>query len=116
MEVLVYLIGFLYLCVVVSLAMYGLNNLIMTVLYLKTDTTTGSGKKTIQTPKTWPMVTLQLPIFNEKYTIERLLSAITQLDYPSERLQIQVLDDSTDDTAELTRQLVEKYKSRGVNI
>jgi cellulose synthase/poly-beta-1,6-N-acetylglucosamine synthase-like glycosyltransferase len=61
-------------------------------------------------------VTIQLPIFNEKYTIERLLKAVTKLDYPSDRLQIQVLDDSTDNTANLTRQLVDEYKSRGINI
>jgi cellulose synthase/poly-beta-1,6-N-acetylglucosamine synthase-like glycosyltransferase len=66
--------------------------------------------------KNWPMVTIQLPIFNEKYTIERLLSAVTQLKYPSQSIQIQVLDDSTDDTAALAHQLVQGYKSQGLNI
>ena len=66
--------------------------------------------------KMWPTVTIQLPIFNEKYTVERLLKAVTKLDYPRKRLQIQVLDDSTDDTAKLVKDLVQKYKSRGFDI
>jgi cellulose synthase/poly-beta-1,6-N-acetylglucosamine synthase-like glycosyltransferase len=65
--------------------------------------------------KKWPPVTIQLPIFNEKYTVERLLHAVTCLDYPADCLQIQILDDSTDDTLDLASQLVEEYKSRGVN-
>jgi cellulose synthase/poly-beta-1,6-N-acetylglucosamine synthase-like glycosyltransferase len=64
----------------------------------------------------WPPVTVQLPIFNEKYTVERLLQAVTRLDYPADRLQIQVLDDSTDDTVDLVSQLVENYRAHGVNI
>ena len=67
-------------------------------------------------PEEWPRVTVQLPIYNEKYTVERLLDAVTQLEYPADHLQIQVLDDSTDDTAELVRSLVDKYKSQGLNI
>jgi cellulose synthase/poly-beta-1,6-N-acetylglucosamine synthase-like glycosyltransferase len=64
----------------------------------------------------WPPVTIQLPIFNEKYTVERLLRAVTRLDYPADRLQIQVLDDSTDDTRDLLARLVEDYKAQGLNI
>src|SRR4026209_566965 len=67
-------------------------------------------------PKEWPQVTVQLPVFNEKYTVERLLHAVTRLDYPTDLLQIQVLDDSTDDTFELIARLVEEYQARGVNI
>ena len=63
-----------------------------------------------------PKVTIQLPIFNEKYMVERLLFAITNLDYPADKLQIQVLDDSTDNTAQLTSNLVDYYQMRGINI
>jgi cellulose synthase/poly-beta-1,6-N-acetylglucosamine synthase-like glycosyltransferase len=115
MQIFITILGLMYLCVVVALSLYGLNNLIMTILYLQSGNSP-KPRKQKQVLKTWPRVTLQLPIFNEKYTIERLLAAITQLDYPADRLQIQVLDDSTDDTVELTRQLVEEYKSRGVDI
>lgn len=54
-----------------------------------------------QIPNPWPKVTVQLPIFNELYVVERLIDAVAKLNYPSELLQIQVLDDSTDETSEL---------------
>jgi len=73
-------------------------------------------KEEFPTPKEWPPVTIQLPIFNEKYTVERLLQSVTRLDYPADRLQIQVLDDSTDDTVDLVSRLVEDYKSQGLDI
>lgn len=64
----------------------------------------------------WPRVTVQLPIYNERYVVERLIAAAVQLDYPSDKLEIQVLDDSTDETIQLTRHLVEHYRRQGVNI
>lgn len=63
-----------------------------------------------------PTVTVQLPVFNELYVMERLLLNISQLDYPKEKLEIQVLDDSTDESVALTKNLVEKLKSEGLNI
>ena len=54
-----------------------------------------------QIPKPWPKVTVQLPIYNELYVVERLIDAVAQLNYPSDLLQIQILDDSTDETCEL---------------
>jgi cellulose synthase/poly-beta-1,6-N-acetylglucosamine synthase-like glycosyltransferase len=107
-------IGFLYLLVIFFLALYGIHNLITTILYLRSKIS--KQPKKIIPPKAWPRVTVQLPIFNEKYMVERLLDAVTQLDYPAERIQIQVLDDSTDDTAQLVSKLVEEYKSKGINI
>lgn len=65
---------------------------------------------------TYPPVTVQLPIFNERYVVERLIEAAVGLCYPSECLQIQVVDDSTDETALLARRLVEVYRGRGVDI
>ncbi len=109
------LLGALYLLIVFVLSMYGLHNLINAFLYLKSKSGT-SNKRKIPVLETFPKVTVQLPIFNEKYTIERLLASVTCLDYPADKLQIQVLDDSTDDTAILTRNLVDEYKSEGVNI
>ena len=50
-------------------------------------------------PSALPVVTVQLPVFNERYVVERLIDAVCRLDYPREKLEIQVLDDSTDDTA-----------------
>lgn len=63
-----------------------------------------------------PKVTLQLPIYNEKYVIERLLKSICELDYPKELLQIQVLDDSTDETCQVAERLVSLYKLQGFDI
>ncbi|TXC76999.1 cellulose synthase family protein [Luteibaculum oceani] len=55
----------------------------------------------IVTPEVWPMVTVQLPLFNEKFVVERLIDAVDRLDYPTEKLEIQILDDSTDETTEI---------------
>lgn len=64
----------------------------------------------------WPHVTIQLPIFNEKYVVERLLDNITSLDYPIDKLQIQILDDSTDETLSLTQAKAEAYRKMGFDI
>ena len=116
MQILISLIGVFYLIVTAILALYGFHNLITTIMYLRMKKAPTKHTGELPPPKEWPPVTVQLPIFNEKYTVERLLQSVTQLDYPADRLQIQVLDDSTDDTIELVSRLVEDYKSRGVNI
>ncbi len=64
----------------------------------------------------WPKVTIQLPIFNERYVIERLVDAVSQFDYPRELLDIQVLDDSTDETREVARACVERHAALGFPI
>ncbi|MDT7603284.1 MAG: hypothetical protein QOF61_1281, partial [Acidobacteriota bacterium] len=63
-----------------------------------------------------PRITVQLPLFNELYVVERLLAAVTSFDYPRERLEIQVLDDSTDETVSLARATVESYRREGFDI
>lgn len=63
-----------------------------------------------------PPVTVQLPLYNERFVVEDLLDCIAQLDYPSEKLQIQVLDDSTDETTELAANKVRELAARGVPI
>ena len=65
---------------------------------------------------TWPKVTVQLPIYNERYVIERLIEAVSQFDYPRELLEIQVLDDSTDQTCQVARDCVERYRALGMPI
>lgn len=64
----------------------------------------------------YPFVTIQLPIFNERYVVERLIDSIVQFDYPKDRFEIHVLDDSTDETLAITRQKVAEYKAQGFNI
>jgi len=63
-----------------------------------------------------PRVTVQLPIFNERYVAERLLKACAALDYPRDLLEIQALDDSTDDTVDLVAATVERLRADGVNV
>jgi cellulose synthase/poly-beta-1,6-N-acetylglucosamine synthase-like glycosyltransferase len=63
-----------------------------------------------------PHITVQLPLFNEMYVVERLLKAITDIDYPRERFEIQVLDDSTDETVKLARSTVDAYATKGFDI
>ncbi|WP_028871443.1 cellulose synthase family protein [Psychroserpens burtonensis] len=67
-------------------------------------------------PDEIPLVTIQLPVFNEMYVMERLLDNIALLDYPKDKLEIQVLDDSTDETVITTREHIEKLKSTGLDI
>lgn len=63
-----------------------------------------------------PRVTIQLPIYNERFVVERLIEEVARIDYPRELLQIQVLDDSTDDTHAFTERLVAGYRAAGVPI
>jgi cellulose synthase/poly-beta-1,6-N-acetylglucosamine synthase-like glycosyltransferase len=63
-----------------------------------------------------PVITVQLPLFNEMYVVERLVKSIAEVDYPRDRLQIQVLDDSTDETVKLAEATVEKYRQLGFDI
>jgi cellulose synthase/poly-beta-1,6-N-acetylglucosamine synthase-like glycosyltransferase len=63
-----------------------------------------------------PRITVQLPLFNEMYVVERLLKAVTEIDYPRDRLEIQVLDDSTDETVRLARATVDHYRRAGFEI
>jgi cellulose synthase/poly-beta-1,6-N-acetylglucosamine synthase-like glycosyltransferase len=64
-------------------------------------------------PAAWPHVLVQLPVFNERYVVERLIDAAAALDYPPERLAIQILDDSTDDTAAIAKARVAYHRARG---
>ena len=63
-----------------------------------------------------PFVTVQLPLFNEMYVVERLVKAVTEIDYPRERFEIQVLDDSTDETVKIAGATVAKYAAQGFDI
>jgi cellulose synthase/poly-beta-1,6-N-acetylglucosamine synthase-like glycosyltransferase len=66
--------------------------------------------------KGWPRVTIQLPIYNERYVVERLISSVCRLDYPGHLLEIQVLDDSTDDTVNIAKTAVKRLRARGFDI
>jgi cellulose synthase/poly-beta-1,6-N-acetylglucosamine synthase-like glycosyltransferase len=73
-------------------------------------------KKMSYNIKTCPLVTIQLPIYNEKYVAARLINAICRLDFPKERMEIQVLDDSDDETSDIIETLVDNYNKVGFSI
>ena len=69
-----------------------------------------------KTDETLPFVTIQLPVFNEMYVVERLVDKIVEFDYPKDKYEIHILDDSIDETVEISRRKVEEYKAKGFNI
>ena len=102
-----------YLSVLIGLSAYGVHRYFIIYLFLK-------NRKRELVPacrfEQLPKVTMQLPIFNEVYVVERLLRSVSELDYPRELLQIQVLDDSTDDTREITSSCADELRCRGFNV
>jgi cellulose synthase/poly-beta-1,6-N-acetylglucosamine synthase-like glycosyltransferase len=112
----------LYTFAVFGLAVWGLQSLALTGLFLfyrhrQHGFSSPAALPTENlTPGDWPTVTVQLPLYNERHVVERLVAAACALDYPTDRLTIQVLDDSTDDTAQLAEALVADYRSRGIDI
>lgn len=63
-----------------------------------------------------PMVTIQLPLYNEMYVIERLINSVCEIEYPKDKMEIQVLDDSTDETTAIVAKIVEQKKQQGFDI
>src|ERR1700734_2264158 len=103
-----------YFGVLIVLSFYGLHRYHMIRGYVKyrKQMPTEAPQKFAQLPR----VTIQLPLYNEQYVVERLLDETSKIDYPHELLQIQVLDDSTDSTDPFTRSLVEYYREAGLPI
>jgi cellulose synthase/poly-beta-1,6-N-acetylglucosamine synthase-like glycosyltransferase len=98
------------LVVLIGLAGYGSHRLTILYLYLRHSRKTPVPKRLFTE---LPLVTIQLPVFNELHVVERLLEAVARLDYPQDKLQIQVLDDSTDATTEICRVGVAQLRERG---
>src|SRR5437660_9622679 len=100
-----------YFVVLILLASYGLHRYVLVYLYYR------NRKNHTSEPATrfedLPRVTVQLPMFNEQFVAERLIESVCKLKYPREKLDIQVLDDSTDETVEVVRNLVERYAALG---
>lgn len=100
-----------YFIVLVLLASYGAHRYVLVYLYYKNkkNRTTEPSRRFSDLPR----ITVQLPIFNEQFVVERLLDAVCRLNYPLEKLDIQVLDDSTDETVAVARGLVNHYAAKG---
>jgi cellulose synthase/poly-beta-1,6-N-acetylglucosamine synthase-like glycosyltransferase len=73
-------------------------------------------RQRVDLPKNLPLVTIQLPLYNEKYVVKRLIDAVCKMDYPKDKLQVQVLDDSDDDTVDLIRSIANEYRFKGFDI
>ena len=105
------LLLFPYFLVMIVLALYGIHRYTMCYHYFKFR------KRHKPEPPSHfeelPRVTVQLPIFNEQFVIDRLIEAVCAMEYPREKLEIQVLDDSTDETTEVASAIVERYAALG---
>lgn len=93
--------------------LFSLGQLHLTIHYLRARRDKKSDDPVI---RDYPQVTVQLPLYNEKYVASRLIDTICQLEYPREKLEIQVLDDSTDETLQIVAKQVDKWQKYGVNI
>jgi len=103
-----------YFIVLLVLASYGVHRYVLVYLYYK-----HRKNKVEQPPNRFaelPRITVQLPIFNEQFVIDRLVDAVCKMDYPREKLDIQVLDDSTDETIEVANAVVQRYAALGYPI
>ena len=102
-----------YFFVLVILAVYGWHRYYLVYLYMK-------NKDKVPVPQhpltELPTVTIQLPIFNEMYVADRLIDAVCQIEYPRELLEIQVLDDSTDETCKVAERAVRRQAANGIDI
>jgi cellulose synthase/poly-beta-1,6-N-acetylglucosamine synthase-like glycosyltransferase len=100
-----------YFVVMIILAFYGIHRYQLVWLYFRNKK---NAVKWSEPPMRFaegqlPFVTIQLPIFNEQFVIDRLIDAVCKLDYPRDRFEIQVLDDSTDETTGVAQEIVERY-------
>lgn len=94
------------------ITLFSLGQLSLTMHYLGRK----KSSKNIQALTSYPLVTIQLPVYNEKYVVERLINAVAGFDYPKERMDIQVLDDSDDETSDLIENAVKAWTERGIQI
>jgi cellulose synthase/poly-beta-1,6-N-acetylglucosamine synthase-like glycosyltransferase len=102
-----------YFFVLSILGIYGWHRYYLVYLYMKhKDRAPGPPPPVSE----WPVVTVQLPIYNEMYVVDRLIDTVCELDYPKDKLEIQVLDDSTDETRDIAELAVRRQAGRGFDI
>lgn len=115
--VLSYIVLFLYSIAVLLIFFYSLAQFNLLLNYLKSKKNSPKIEKfNFSNTNEIPLVTVQLPIYNEKYVVERLLDCITKLEYPKQKLEIQVVDDSTDESIVHTKKLIANYANQGIDI
>ena len=115
MLIITYIVIAAYLFCLVYITMYCLFQFHLLIKYKK-------GKRADNSPETdlklddYPLVTIQLPMFNEYFVVDRLIDNIVNLDYPKSKIEIHVLDDSTDETLKKSEAKVDEYAAQGFNI
>src|SRR6267154_2656844 len=107
-----YIIGTYFISLTI-LFLFGSSSFIMIYYYLKHR---NNEMETATELKEFPKVTIQLPLYNEFYVIERLIDAACNFDYPKDRMEIQILDDSTDETVDVVAARVQYYHGQGFDI
>lgn len=114
MSTLAIILAAIYILALVFITVYALLEFHLLYCYLKKSSRVRAVHP--DTLTTWPMVTIQLPVFNELYVVERLIDVVCQLDYPLDKLEIQVLDDSTDETRDIAAKKCAYYANQGIPI
>jgi len=107
------IILFTYIGSLLILFTFGSHSFIMVYFYLKYRDKRDDFSGVL---KEFPLVTIQLPVFNEMYVVERLIKSTCEIDYPIDKLEIQVLDDSTDETVDIVAKKVKEYQLDGFDI
>jgi len=103
----------LYSLAILGLFLYGMNAWVMVAIHVWRRR---HARPSPPAPDVWPAVTVQLPIYNERYVARRLLEAVGALDYPADRFEIQILDDSTDETTAILTDAARVLTERGLNV
>src|SRR6266850_2561682 len=102
-----------YFFVLIILAVYGWHRYYLVYLYLRNR---GKEPQPGSTLSPQPVVTIQLPLYNEMYVADRLIASVCAIDYPRELLEIQVLDDSVDETRSIAELAVRRFAAQGIDI
>ncbi len=113
----------IYLFALAALLTYGMNCWFLMLMYRLNYSKAAQKHQRIKDafyqyipPKDWPHVTIQLPIYNERYVVKRLIESVCHIDYPKNLLEVQVLDDSTDDTVDIASAIVARMQAAGIDI
>lgn len=102
-----------HLLLLVILSLFGMHRLSMVLRWFRYRHIT---PKVSEQFSTLPTITVQIPLYNEKFVAERIIHACANLHYPKDKLQVQVVDDSTDDTSDIVKQAVQTLEKQGINI
>lgn len=112
----------MYVFLLLCIQIYCLGEWLLAIIYYRKEAQEVTRLQQIQAkylqkdPRKWFSVTVQVPVYNEKYVIARLIDAVCTLQYPADKLQIQIIDDSTDETSAIIAQKLAFYQPKGINI